>query len=108
MINRYDKALLRLGGVTLGAVLTGAVLLATLPTLFLAPPPPFPLRLKSQIDSIYVKSVKECSAFFAGNEECVKRQFSDNYRWEVVQDQDRVVGAPGVPGASEPTGPTGR
>jgi hypothetical protein len=54
--------------------------------------------LEAQITAIYDKSVKECSVFQADTDNCIKTQFFANYRWEVIRDQDRIVGAPGVPG----------
>lgn len=54
--------------------------------------------LKAAIDGVYLKSVSECKAFYAGDQECIKSQFSLNYRWEILRDEDRSVGAPGLPG----------
>jgi len=53
--------------------------------------------LRPQIESIYERSVRECAVFRAGDQDCIKTQFADNYRWEVIKDHS-AVGAPGVPG----------
>lgn len=53
--------------------------------------------LEAKIHSIYEKSVKECAAFRALDQDCVKTQFAENYRWEIIRDRDSI-GAPGVPG----------
>ena len=56
--------------------------------------------LQSQINALYSKSVTECAAFHAGDQECIKSQFQANYRWEILRDQDRLIGPPGIPGPS--------
>ena len=41
---------------------------------------------------------KDCAHFYPTSRECVQDLFYDLWRWEVIQDQDRIVGPPGVPG----------
>lgn len=58
----------------------------------------YPASVQNRIDWVYQKSVEECSAFYKGDQACIERQFKENYRWHVIQDQDSAVGPPGVPG----------
>ena len=57
-----------------------------------------PPDLQAQINMLYQKSVVQCGLFYAGNQECIKSQFSLNYHWEILKDQDPSVGSPGIPG----------
>ena len=57
------------------------------------PAPAIPDDLQRQINAIYERSVRECGKVF--DRECAKRQFYLNFRYEVIGDQDRVVGHPG-------------
>ena len=54
--------------------------------------------IKREIDRLFNQSVSECAKFYPGDVECTKLQFYRNYRWEIIQDQDPMEGAPGVPG----------
>jgi hypothetical protein len=54
--------------------------------------------LEERISAAYQMSVQECGQFNKGDEDCIKTQFLENYRYYIAKSVPSGNGPPGTPG----------
>lgn len=60
--------------------------------------------LMKVIEQIMDKAMKECAPYYSDDPSCLEIQFGTDYRWQIVRDQNELVG---LTGTQRKTGPSG-